>query len=79
MTTAITQTVIYAGAIRATVILAGVKSRIITVIIAGMAAIIAGTAATTRSDGIIVIATCGNIESQCLSGKWSIPAVPDFS
>jgi len=52
-----------------TATMAGATSRIITVIIADMTGVIAGTAVMTPIAGIIVPATYGNIHVQSLLNK----------
>jgi hypothetical protein len=58
--------VITTGIIHVTATMAGATSHIITVIIADMTGVIAGTAAMTHIAGIIVPATYGNIHVQSL-------------
>ncbi|WP_148274537.1 hypothetical protein [Advenella kashmirensis] len=58
--------VIITGIIHVIATMAGATSRIITVSIAGMTVVIAGTAAMTHIAGIIVRATYGNMQLQSL-------------
>jgi len=61
--------VITVGTTHVTATMAGATSHIITVIIADMTGVIAGTVAMTHIAGIIVPATYGNIQLQSLLSK----------